>query len=166
MSSHIPSVLRLTDVDFQLIKKGLLTFQLNLIAVEANQPIEGSFWGDEEAGLMGNNLYARADTPLHSICHEAGHYICMDANRRRALDTNAEGDYDEENAVCFLQILLGEHLGVSRQKMFADMDAWGYSFRLGSSQTWFEQDAEEAKAWLLAANLINKQGELTGNLHQ
>ena len=30
----------------------------------------GSYWGDSEAGLRGNALYVRADTPLHSLLHE------------------------------------------------------------------------------------------------
>ena len=67
----------------------------------------------------------------------------MDAGRRRGLDTDAGGDYDEENAVCYLQILLADELpGFGRARMMADMDAWGYSFRLGSAQAWFERDAE------------------------
>ena len=27
------------------------------------------------------------------------------------------------------------------------MDAWGYSFRLGSARAWFEHDAEDARQW-------------------
>jgi hypothetical protein len=30
----------------------------------------------------------------------------------------------------------------------ADMDAWGYSFRLGSTRAWFEADAEDAREFL------------------
>jgi hypothetical protein len=39
--------------------------------------------------------------------------------------------------------------------MFADMDAWGYSFRLGSARAWFERDAEDARDWLIARGLID-----------
>jgi hypothetical protein len=28
------------------------------------------------------------------------------------------------------------------------MDAWGYTYRLGSTQAWFEQDADDARAFL------------------
>jgi hypothetical protein len=35
----------------------------------------------------------------------------------------------------------------------ADMDAWGYSFRLGSTRAWFENDAEDARAFLAARSL-------------
>jgi hypothetical protein len=34
------------------------------------------------------------------------------------------------------------------------MDAWGYSFRLGSARAWFEQDAEDARAFLEARGLL------------
>jgi hypothetical protein len=36
----------------------------------------------------------------------------------------------------------------------ADMDAWGYTFRLGSTRAWFENDAAEARAFLVARELI------------
>jgi len=29
-----------------------------------------------------------------------------------------------------------------------DMDRWGYTYRLGSTRAWFEQDAPEAQAFL------------------
>ena len=52
----------------------------------------------------------RDDTPVHSALHEACHYICMDKQRRNDLDTDAGGGYEEENGVCYLQILLADHL--------------------------------------------------------
>jgi hypothetical protein len=33
------------------------------------------------------------------------------------------------------------------------MDTWGYSFRLGSTRAWFEQDAAEALAFLKVRGL-------------
>ena len=69
--------------------------------------------------------------------------------RRAQLERDAGGDYAEENAVCYLQILLaGSFRAVGRERMCADMDAWGYTFRLGSAKAWFEQDAEDARQWL------------------
>ncbi len=47
--------------------------------------IEGSYWGESEAGLVGNRLVLRPDTPVHSALHEACHFICADAPRRAAL---------------------------------------------------------------------------------
>jgi len=89
--------------------------------------------------------------------HESCHYICMDQNRRAKLDTNAEGDYDEENAVCYLQILLADDIPEMLQnRMMSDMDNWGYTFRLGSTQNWFEQDAEDAFNWLITHQLLTQ----------
>lgn len=137
----------------------LARYGLKLTAAAANEPIPGSFWGDCEAGLIGARVYARADTPLHSILHESCHYVCMDQARRDGLHTDAGGGYDEENGVCYLQVLLADQLSdVGRQQMFADMDAWGYSFRLGSAQAWFEQDAEDALRWLQQHRLADRHG--------
>ena len=109
-------------------------FGLALTCVPTNRPIPGSFWGEAEAGLQGRRLLVREDTPVHSALHEAGHYVCMDPARRARLDTDAGGDYDEENAVCYWQILICDLLpGITRERMCADMDAWGYTFRLGSA---------------------------------
>jgi hypothetical protein len=120
--------------------------------------LPGSYWGESEAGLRGNVLYVRADTPLHSLLHELSHFVCMSPARRAALDRDAGGDDDEEAAVCYLQILLADELPMlGRARMLADMDAWGYTFRLGSARTWFDQDAGDARAWLERKGLI--QGE-------
>ena len=150
-------VLRLADVDSAPLADLLGRFGLCLRTCPDDEPIPASYWGDSEAGLRENRLFARDDTPLHSILHEACHYICMDAGRRQCLDTDAGSDEAEENAVCFLQILLADELeALGRERMFADMDRWGYSFRLGSSRAWFERDADDALAWLLAEGLIDK----------
>lgn len=155
------AVMRLADLGPEPVKCLLERLGLKLERIEAHQPIPGSFWGDDEAGLIENRLYARADTPLHSILHEACHWLCMDDDRRQGLHTNAGGDYDEENAVCYLQILLADRLpGFGRERCMADMDAWGYSFRLGSARKWFEEDAEDAKAWLIAQGIMGLDGEL------
>ncbi len=111
--------------------------------------IPGSYWGESEAGLIGNRLIVRQDTPVHSALHEACHWICADSGRRQSVHTDAGGDDLEECGVCYLQILLAEKLaGYSRERMLADMDAWGYSFRLGSASAWFERDAQDARDWL------------------
>jgi hypothetical protein len=150
-------VLRLADIDPQQLTDLLAIFGLELSLCRDNDPVPGSYWGDDEAGLTGNHLFARVDTPLHSILHETCHYICVDPVRRRALDTNAGSDDAEESAVCYLQVLLAEQLeSMGRERMFADMDRWGYSFRLGSSRAWFEQDAEDALAWLVQHDLIDQ----------
>lgn len=148
------SVLTLGDIDRQPLLQLLARYQLQLTPVD-DADIPGSFWGDLEAGLIGQQLYARADTPLHSILHESCHYICMDQARRQQLDTDAAGDYAEENAVCYLQIILADEIPeMGRARMLQDMDSWGYSFRLGSARAWFEQDAGDAQAWLHQHRLL------------
>ena len=141
-------------------------YGLSLIMVTDGEQIPGSFWGGCEAGLIDDRVYARADTPLHSILHESCHYICMDRSRREDLHTDAGGGYDEENGVCYLQLLLADQLqGIGRMRQFSDMDVWGYSFRLGSSQAWFEQDAEDALAWLRGYGLVDEKASPTWKLH-
>lgn len=152
------NVLRLRDTDSLSIAELLARYGMELVQVVADAEIPGSYWGETEAGLIGNRLYARPDTPLHSLLHEASHFICMDEARRMALERDAGGDYDEENAVCYLQILLaGEIAGFGRERMWSDMDAWGYTFRLGSARAWFERDAEDARSWLLAQGVIDEE---------
>jgi len=158
MSRSSAAVLRFSDQQATEILALLERYGMQCEQVPDSREIEGSYWGDEEAGLIGNELLVRADTPLHSILHETCHYVCMDQNRRDGLDTDAGGDYDEENAVCYLQILLADHVeNIGRQRILVDMDRWGYTFRLGSAQAWFEGDAEDALAWLLQRGLINHQ---------
>jgi hypothetical protein len=91
----------------------------------------------------------------------------MSPQRRAALDTDAGGGYDEENGVCYLQVLLADELpGFGRARMFADMDAWGYSFRLGSARAWFEQDAGDALQWLQRYALADAEGQPTWRLRE
>ena len=131
--------------------------QLQLVAPEEILP--GSYWGEREAGLIGATIFARLDTPLHSVLHESAHYMCMTPERRAGLDTNAGGDDAEESAVCYLQVVLAGLLpGVGRERMYCDMDDWGYTFRLGSAAAWFESDAEDARDWLIRHELLDLQG--------
>lgn len=156
MSVDVPEVLKVTDAGVDVVTHLLSRYGLQCVALGADATIPGSYWGDSEAGLIGASVYWRSDTPLHSLLHEASHFICMNDQRREQLHQDAGGDYDEENGVCYLQILLaGELPGVGRERMCQDMDAWGYTFRLGSARAWFEQDAQDARAWLLARGVID-----------
>lgn len=142
-------------------------YGLKLELVAAREMIPGSFWGEREAGLIADRLYARLDTPLHSVLHETAHYVCMTPERRSGLDADAGGDDAEENAVCYLQILLADHVrGFGRARMMLDMDEWGYSFRLGSALAWFESDALDARDWLLRQALIDRGGQPTWKLRE
>lgn len=148
-------VLLCKEINTKSLQALLQQYGMQLQWITDADDIPGSFWKDEEAGLIGNTLYVRNDTPLHSALHEACHYICMDDKRKQTLHTDAGGDYEEENGVCYLQVLLSDAIPeMGKTKMFSDMDEWGYSFRLGSAQAWFEQDAEDARQWLLQRSLL------------
>lgn len=162
-----PDVVRYRDSNCQGLSDLLARFGLVVKVCPEGQPIPGSFWGDEEAGLRKNQLLLRGDTPVHSALHEACHYICMDQQRRDGLDTNAGGDYDEENAVCYLQILLADEIAdYGSRRMLQDMDAWGYTFRLGSARAWFEEDAADAREWLTKNGLLSPAGRPTYSVRE
>jgi hypothetical protein len=155
-------VVRIADVDESALTGLLQRFGMQVECVDPAQQIPGSYWGAPEAGLVGSTLYWRHDTPLHSVFHEACHFICMDEVRRRQLSRDAGGDDPEENAVCYLQILLADYVPeLGRERIMRDMDTWGYSFRLGSTRAWFEGDAEDARDWLARHGVITSDGRLT-----
>jgi hypothetical protein len=155
-------VLLLNSIDRPALGLLLEHYGLELHLIAPEEIIPGSYWGDREAGLIGARILARFDTPLHSVLHESAHFVCMTPERRAGLDTDAGGDHPEENAVCYLQILFAEQLpAVGRLRMFRDMDDWGYTFRLGSAAAWFEQDAEDARLWLIDHGIIDAAGALT-----
>jgi len=160
-----PDVLLCSELGDAPLAALLGRFGLTLERVADGEPIPGSWFGDPEAGIIGRTVLVRGDTPVHSALHESCHLICMDETRRAALHTDAGGGYDEENGVCYLQILLAGHLpGLGRERMLADMDRWGYTFRLGSARAWFEQDAEDARAWLRSHGLIDDDTRPTWRL--
>ncbi|KZC22789.1 hypothetical protein RHOFW104T7_16685 [Rhodanobacter thiooxydans] len=148
------SVLRLGQIGFDAPASLLDRFGLKLQRVAPGEPIPGSFWGDEEAGIIGSTVYARDDTPVHSLLHEASHLIVLPPERRPDVHTDATDSIEEEDATCCLQIVLaGELPGVGRDRLMRDMDAWGYTFRLGSARAWFERDADNARDFLKARSL-------------
>jgi hypothetical protein len=158
----VHTVLLVNAIDRLELELLLDRYGLELTLVAPGEVIPGSFWGEREAGLIGAKLYARLDTPLHSVLHESAHFICMTPERRAGLDTDAGGDDAEENAVCYLQILLAASLRqVGRERMCRDMDEWGYSFRLGSAAAWFIEDALDAREWLIREQLIDTDERLT-----
>jgi hypothetical protein len=156
-------MLVLGATDGTALERLLQRYGLSLRRVADGGEIPGSYWGESEAGLRGCELYARADTPVHSVLHEASHFICMSPARRAGLDRDAGGTDLEEAAVCYLQILLADTLpAVGGARLMRDMDAWGYSFRLGRTQRWFAQDAADARAWLTQQRITGTDERLTG----
>ena len=153
-------MITVADIDATAIQTLLERYGLSAGWVADGAPITGSFWGDPEAGIVGTRGFVRSDTPVHSLLHEACHVICMDQERRAVLDRDAGGDDLEEAAVCYLQVLLADQLpGVGRRRLMQDMDAWGYSFRLGTTERWFEEDAADAARWLREQGLLTAGGE-------
>jgi hypothetical protein len=148
-------MLTIADIDWNDALALLAPHGLNLARVADGASIPGSYWGEPEAGLIGTTIYARADTPVHSLLHEACHLIVAPTERRASMHTNASDSQAEEDAACYLQIILADALsGVGRERLMADMDAWGYTFRLGSARAWFDRDADDARMWLLERNLL------------
>lgn len=158
---------RIADGWLEPLRALLEPYGLHVRLRAPSESLPGSYWGEPEAGLIGNALFVQPETPLHSALHEAAHFVCMDAPRRAALQRDAGGDFAEENAVCFLQILWSDALeGVGREQIMADMDAWGYTFRLGSAARWFAEEAQDARVWLIARGILDESGKLTGRCAQ
>ena len=86
----------------------------------------------------------------------------MSEDRRSGLDRDAGGDDLEEAAVCYLQVVLADAMeNVGSARLMQDMDAWGYSFRLGNTRAWFENDAEDAEEFLKNHGLLDDAGKST-----
>jgi hypothetical protein len=156
------AVLCVAQLGVDVLADVLGRFGLTVQCVGAQEPIPGSYWGEPEAGILGCTVYVRGDTPVHSALHEACHTVCMTAERRAGLTTDAGGDYDEENAVCYLQVCLARDLPqVGSVRLMQDMDAWGYTFRLGSTQAWFERETDAERLWLTQQGLLDADGRPT-----
>ena len=155
-------ILTVHDVGRDTLAALLHRYGLEVVVQPDGKAITGSFWGDSEAGAVGRTVFVRSDTPVHSFLHESCHIVCMDGGRRNGLDRDAGGDDIEEAAVCYLQVLLADYIdGVGQARIMADMDRWGYSFRLGSTRAWFDRDAEDARLFLSNHKLIDDSGAPT-----
>lgn len=149
------AILTLGAADIEFIEHLLAAYGLALARVRDGESIPASYWGEPEAGLIAHTVHARDDTPIHSLLHEACHLIVADPDRRAAIHTDASDSQAEEDATCYLQIVLGDAIpNIGRARIQTDMDTWGYTFRLGSAQAWFERDADDARAWLIERHLL------------
>lgn len=160
-------MLLISDLATSSIMELLRKYGISIEIVPAGHPIIGSFWGEPEAGIVGDRVFVRGDTPVHSLLHEMSHIICMTPERRMTAEGNAGGDDLEECAVCYLQLVLAEEVpGAGKERLMQDMDAWGYSFRLASTKRWFEEDADDAQAWLKEHRLLNSERRPTFQLRR
>lgn len=151
----VEGVLRYAALDPHQLRGLLNRYGLELIEVGERAPIPGSFWGLPEAGIIATRVYVRADTPVHSLLHEACHLIVLSRAQRQRVHTDASDCQREEEATCYLQLVLSEQIdGFGLSRACVDMDAWGYSFRLGSARAWFDLDAEDARQFLLDRGLL------------
>jgi hypothetical protein len=155
MDPSAADILCLRDIALADAASLLARHALSLASVDDGAPIPGSYWGEPEAGIIGSTVYVRGDTPVHSMLHEACHLIVLPPERRATVHTDATDSVAEEDATCYLQIVLADALpGVGSARLMADMDAWGYTYRLGSTKAWFEQDADDARRWLVERGLL------------
>ena len=151
-------MLSVAKVGVAALARVFAPFSLTCTPVADGEAIPGSFWGAPEAGLVGDTLYLRGDTPVHSALHEGAHFICMDAARRQALHTDAGGGDDEEVAVCYLQTLVAQRVdGYDRAQLFADMGR-GYH-QISSAERWYFEDAADDQSGL-TTSLATESGEL------
>ena len=159
-STNGPAVHCVAEQNLDEIRFLLGRYGIQLVLVADSETITASYWGAPEAGIVGNRVYVRGDTPIHSLLHESAHIICMSSARRQNLNRDAGGGDLEESGVCYLQIVLADYLtDVGRARLMQDMDAWGYSFRLGNTKRWFEEDATDAIEWLKRNALLTADGQ-------
>ncbi len=155
-------MLLVSDLALDTVAGLLRKYGLSIDRLPDGHSINGSYWGEPEAGVVGDRVFVRGDTPIHSLLHETCHVVCMTPERRTKLKGDAGGDDLEECAVCYLQIVLADELpGVGKQRLMQDMDDWSYSFRLGSASRWFEEDAKDAENWLVKHGILRGDGSLT-----
>lgn len=156
-------VLCVSDVAERRLTELARRFELRIEVLDDAGNITGSFWGEPEAGIAGDCVYVRADTPVHSLLHEFCHILCMTPERRLLLDTDAGSDDAEEAAVCYLQIALAASVAEQGcDRVMQDMDAWGYSFPEGNTRAWFAA-AVESRQWLVDKGLLDARGNVTGH---
>src|SRR5690606_1948889 len=85
----VVDVLPLGAIPREAVSVLLRRFGLQLQMVPDGDPIPGSYWGEPEAGIIGTTVFARGDTPIHSLLHEACHLIVLPQEKRAAVHTDA-----------------------------------------------------------------------------
>ena len=75
-------MLTLSQIDEATVAALLAAYGLTLARVTDGAAIPGSYWGEPEAGIIGDTVHARGDTPVHSLLHEAAHLVVLPPERR------------------------------------------------------------------------------------
>ena len=75
-------MLLISDLSFDSVAALLGRYGLSVELIPNEQTINGSYWGEPEAGLMGDRVFVRSNTPVHSVLHETCHIVCMSPQRR------------------------------------------------------------------------------------
>ena len=65
MSAAVDDVLRVGNDAHPSLTQLTRRYGVELVACAPDDSLPGSYWGESEAGLRGNSLYVRPDTPLH-----------------------------------------------------------------------------------------------------
>ena len=137
---------------------------LELGVVADGAPIPFSYHGEPEAGLEERRVWVRADTPLHSVLHEACHALCMDGARRGALARDAGGDFRRGKR----RLLPADPARRPAARRGRGAAARGHgslgATRSGSARArrWFESEADDARRWLVQHGLTDDAGRPTG----
>ena len=85
-------VTRCSDLGAEAVSQLLRRYDVALEWQSAGSPIRGSFWGEPEAGIVGQRIFVRPDTPVHSMLHELCHIICHQVLLvRRRIDPTLKG---------------------------------------------------------------------------
>jgi hypothetical protein len=158
------SVLTLADIHFDDAAALLHRFGLRCSASPTAHRFPAATGANRGRDHRQRTVYARSDTPVHSLLHEACHLIVLPPERR-APCTPTPPIRSRGRRGLLLQGLLADALpGVGSDRVLADMDAWGYTFRLGSARAWFEHDADDAWAWLQDADWSTQRAPCSSRL--
>jgi len=116
-------VLLVNAIDRLPLEVMLDRYGLAFVLAAPEEVIPGSYWGEREAGLMGSRSSPGSTRRCIRCCTGRAISSACRPSGRAGLDTDAGGDDAEENAVCYLQILIGGRAAECRER--ADVPRYG-----------------------------------------
>lgn len=142
-------VLCLVELGEVLVVVLFVCFDLWFECVVDGELIFGSFWGDEEVGIIGIIVYVCGDMLVYLLLYEVCYLIVLLLECCVVVYIDVIDLIEEEDVICYLQIVLVDvFLGVGCDWLMVDMDVWGYLFWFGLICVWFEQDVENVCQFL------------------